>query len=553
MQYILPILLIIPLIGAIGGSMLPHTFTGKWWGILVSVATAIVGLIVAVNYDWSVGGMQFNYDGPIFDGLNAGIRLGVDSISIWLVLMTCVLHPLATTASFRSIRKRTKEHYAWFNLILFAMIGAFVARDALLFYTFFEFSLVPLFFIVGIWGGPQRREAAAKLFLYTFAGGVLTLLAIVYTGLRAGTFDMTGEGGLVAFVQQGGLTTDERFWVLLGLLAGFGVKTPIFPLHTWLPLAHTEAPTAGSVDLAALVLKLGTYGLVRLALPVMIGVGGGVLFPVVYNILAALCVIGVLYGALVAWAQTDIKKLVAYSSVSHLGFCVLGMLALNQIGLQASVFYMVNHGINTGALFLIIGMIYNRYHTRDIREISGLGKAMPKMSFFLVLFIMASVGLPGTNGFIGEFLTLLGAFTSEHLHRGYAVVAAIGVIFGAMYLLRLAGGVLFGPLTYPVLAGEHASEDVEGHRTVHPKYVTGGDITGREVLVLVPLAILSIGLGVWPSPMLQSMVGPARDILAGGQTTVIAQPLAENREGASDLRETLAPSRLASDSVTFDR
>ncbi|HEV7302195.1 MAG TPA: NADH-quinone oxidoreductase subunit M [Tepidisphaeraceae bacterium] len=512
MQYLLPILLIIPLIGAIGGSLLPHTFTGKWWGIVVSIATAIVGGIIAFNYDWAAGGVQFAYEGAVFERLNSGIRLGVDSISIWLVLMTCVLHPLATTASFRSIRKRTKEHYAWFNLILFAMIGAFIARDGLLFYAFFEFSLVPLFFIVGIWGGPDRKQAAAKLFIYTFAGGVFTLMAILYTGLQAHSFDMTA---MITHAQTA-MTSTERFWVLLGLLAGFGVKTPIFPLHTWLPLAHTEAPTAGSVDLAALVLKLGTYGLVRLALPIgLVGPNGTVLFPVVLNVLATLCVIGVIYGALVAWAQTDIKRLIAYSSVSHLGFCVLGMLALNQVGVQASVFYMVNHGINTGALFLIIGMIYNRYHTRDVRELSGLGKAMPKMAFFMVLFIMASVGLPGTNGFIGEFLTLLGAFTSDHLHRGYAIVATIGVVLGAVYLLKLSGSILFGPLNYPPLP-ENAED---GHRTVHPKYVTGGDITGREVLVLTPLAILSIGLGVMPSFMLQSMVNPVREILAGQPTT----------------------------------
>src|SRR5688572_5879589 len=211
MEYILPIILIIPLLGAIGGSLLPPTFTGKWWGILVSLATAFCGFLMAFNFDWNAGGMQFVFDGPVFERLNAGIRLGVDSISMCLVLMTCVLHPLATTASFRSIRKRTKEHYAWFNLLLFAMLGAFVARDALLFYTFFEFSLVPLFFIVGIWGGPDRKAAAAKLFIYTFTGGVFTLMAILYAGLRAGDFDISA---MVAYAQTS-LSETERFWVLL--------------------------------------------------------------------------------------------------------------------------------------------------------------------------------------------------------------------------------------------------------------------------------------------------------------------------------------------------
>jgi NADH-quinone oxidoreductase subunit M len=304
------------------------------------------------------------------------------------------------------------------------------------------------------------------------------------------------------------MTDRERFWVLLSLLLAFAVKTPLFPLHTWLPLAHTEAPTAGSVDLAALVLKLGTYGLLRIALPIgLIAADGHVLFPGVLTFLAILCLIGIIYAALVAWVQTDIKKLVAYSSVSHLGFCVLGMLALNTEGMAGSVLYMINHGIVSGALFLIVGMIYNRYHTRDINELSGLARAMPRMAFFLMIFVMAAVGLPGLNNFVSEFLTILGAFVSPHLGITYGVIASTGIVLGAIYMLHFAAKLLFGPLHYPLL-----SEDRDSHVTVHPKYVPGGDITNREVLVLTPLALAVIVLGVFPRPFLRAVERPLNEI-----------------------------------------
>src|SRR3954470_17559111 len=250
--------------------------------------------------------------------------------------------------------------------------------------------------------------------------------------------------GLITFCQTH-LSNTERFWVLMSFLAAFGVKTPLFPLHTWLPLAHTEAPTAGSVDLAALVLKLGTYGLLRIALPIgLITSDGHVLFPIVLKALGVVCLIGIIYGALVAWVQTDIKKLVAYSSVSHLGFCVLGMLALNPEGMAGSVLYMINHGIVSGALFLTVGMIYNRYHTRNINELSGLARAMPKLGFFMVLFGMASAGLPLTNSFVSEFLSILGTLTSPHLGVIYGVIAATGVVLRAVYMLHLLAKVMFG-------------------------------------------------------------------------------------------------------------
>lgn len=516
-RYLAVGILVVPLIGVIGGMLLPPRMRGKTWGLGVSASTLFAAFAMALHYDWHQGGYEFVVKGPRIESLGFQFSLGLDQISLLLVLLTAVLHPIAVTASLRSVHMRSREHYANMNLLLVFMLGTFMATDLLLFYAFFEASLVPLFFIVGIWGGKERRRAAVTLFLYTFSASVFALASIVYLGLRAQTFDIPS---VVAFAQNH-MTNTERFWVLLGLLAAFCVKTPLFPVHTWLPLAHTEAPTAGSVDLAALVLKLGTYGLLRIALPVgLITADGSVLFPQVLNVLAVLCLIGIIYGALVAWVQTDIKKLIAYSSVSHLGFCVLGMLALNPEGMAGSVLYMINHGIVSGALFLTVGMIYNRYHTRDIRELSGLARAMPKLAFFMMLFTMAALGLPGLNGFVSEFLTILGAFTSEHLGVTYGVIASLGIILGAAYMLRFGTTLLFGPLHYPLVHEEHGT-----HQTVHPKYVPGGDITNREVLVLLPLAILVIVLGVFPTPILRSLEKPLNAIRHAGAAGAVDRPV----------------------------
>jgi NADH-quinone oxidoreductase subunit M len=432
------------------------------------------------------------------------------------------------------------------NFLLVTMLGAFLATDLMLFYMFFEASLIPLFFIVGVWGGTERRRAANKLFLYTFAASIIALPGILYLGLRAGTFYMPD---VIAFAQGLGhvagheaFTSTERFWVMLSLLAAFAVKTPLFPLHTWLPLAHTEAPTAGSVDLAALVLKLGTYGLLRLAIPIgLVSHDGGIVAgfgPIVLKVLCVLCLIGIIYTGLIAWVQRDIKRLIAYSSVSHLGLCVLGILALNPTGMGGSVLYMINHGITSGALFLVVGMIYNRYHTRDITQISGLAKAMPKLSFFLMLFSMAAVGLPGLNGFVSEFLSLLGVFTSDHLGVFYGVFAATGLILGALYMLKFATNLLWGPLHYPVMHPED-----ETHETVHPKYVPGGDITGREVFVLTPLALACVLLGIFPTPLLRALEGPLAR-LRNETTTAVVQPAKPTTPTAA-VADVLASSAVA--------
>jgi NADH-quinone oxidoreductase subunit M len=509
------------------GMFLPQRMRGKTWGLAVSASTLFAAISMALQYDWALGGFQFVVRGPKIASIGAEFALGVDQISLMLVVLTALLHPIAVTASLRSVHTRPREHYANMNLLLVFMLGTFMATDLLLFYAFFEASLVPLFFIVGIWGGKERRRAANTLFLYTFAASVFMLAGVVYLGIRLGTYympdtrlaDGTIAPGMITLAQQS-LSNTERFWVLMSFLVAFGVKTPLFPLHTWLPLAHTEAPTAGSVDLAALVLKLGTYGLLRIALPIgLINKDGTVLFPVVLQALAVVCLIGILYGALVAWVQTDIKKLVAYSSVSHLGFCVIGMLALNPEGMSGSVLYMINHGIVSGALFLIVGMIYNRYHTRDIRELAGLASAMPRMAFFLMLFTLAAVGLPGLNGFVSEFLTILGAFTSPHLGIAYGAIAAIGIVLGAIYMIHFATKLLFGPLHYPLLP-----EDRDTHHTVHPRYVPGADITGREVLVLTPLAVAVVVLGLFPRPLLKAVERPLNDIRNAQMGGDVARP-----------------------------
>src|SRR5258705_1389772 len=375
----LVVVLALPMTGAVICALVRGARDARWVALGVSLVCFAATIPLLLHHNdlkpLSLGEIS---------AINFYFHIGIDSISVWLLALTTFLMPLAIAASFASIRERPKEYYAWMLLLNAAMVGVFVARDALLFYVFFELTLVPMFFIIGIWGGPERRAAAGKFFLFTFTGSLFTLAAIVYLGIKAGSFD------IVIFGQTAILSDKERFWLLLGFLAGFAVKVPLFPVHTWLPLAHTEAPTAGSVILAGVLLKLGTYGILRFAVPV--GFGSN---PTVLAIVGMLCVIGIIYGALVAWVQQDIKKLVAYSSVSHLGFCVLGLAALNIEGISGSILYMINHGLSTGALFLVVGMVYDRYHTRDINELSGLARKMPILPFFFMLFTFSTISLPG--------------------------------------------------------------------------------------------------------------------------------------------------------------
>ena len=547
MEYLLLILLVLPILGAVICALVPKDGLAKGPALAISLACAAVALVLLFRFDWGDPGVQFVSSFGRIEVIGFEVKLGVDSISLWLVALTAFLQPLAIAASFDAIRERAKEYYAWMLVLLTAMLGVFVARDALLFYVFFELTLVPMFFIIGIWGGPQRRYAAGKFFLFTFAGSVFTLAALIYLHVKADaggntTFDIRE---LLAFAHAN-LTPTQLLWVSLGFLAGFAVKVPLFPVHTWLPLAHTEAPTAGSVILAGVLLKLGTYGILLFVLPLgFYHPQQGILWPTFVKIVAVVCVIGIIYGALVAWVQQDIKKLVAYSSVSHLGFCVLGLAALNHEGVQGSVLYMINHGLSTGALFLVIGMIYDRYHTRDINELSGLARRMPVLAFFFILFTMSSIGLPGLNGFVSEFLTILGAFKAAHLGKAYGAFAATGIVLGAIYMLHMAARVIWGPLKTPGHTGERHGHALE--TTAHgleTKHVTHGqadqgqaaspghghhdstlptDIGAREIGILVPLAIAVVVLGVIPAKVLRTLEPPVSRMIGSGDGTP-AQP-----------------------------
>ncbi len=432
--------------------------------------------------------------------------VGVDGISLPLILLTSLLTPLAIWASFHAIQDRAKEYYSLFLLLFGAMLGVFCSRDLLLFYVFFEFTLIPMYFLVGIWGGANRRKAADMFFLYTFAGSVLTFAGVLYLGWKTYA---TGGGSLrfdldslYRLAAQGHLSATEQTWLFLAFFAGFAIKVPLFPMHTWLPLAHTEAPTAGSVILAGVLLKLGTYGFLRMSVPMLPEAAVNCA-----SWLAVLSVVGIIYGSLAAWVQTDMKKLVAYSSVAHLGFCMLGMFSLKMEGLTGSLLYMVNHGLSTGALFLCVGMIYERYHTREMSKIGGLARRMPVLTFFFVFFTLSSIGLPGLNGFIGEVLVLMGTFISHTAQRGspagplgplYAAVAGTGIVLGAVYMLFLCRKVLFGPL--------HEPEDHAEHE--HDAGALPIDLTAREVSILVPIALACLYIGIAPKPLFE-LVQPA--------------------------------------------
>ena len=462
--------------------------------ILLFMGVGPTGLIAESNWTWIAVGARDVASGSLASGLQISYHLALDAISAPLIALTGVLAPLGVACSFTAIRHRVREYYAWLLALMAGMFGVFAARDVLLFYIFFEFTLVPLYFLIGIWGGPERRYAANKFFLFTFVGSVITFAGIVYLAVRAAQLDYSG---LVSFdllrLSSLALTPTEQSWLFVALFCGFAIKVPFFPLHTWLPLAHTEAPTAGSVLLAGVLLKLGTYGFLRFSLP-MVPEGAVAWAPA----MGWLAVAGIIYGALCCWVQRDVKKLVAYSSVSHLGFCMLGMFSLLPVGLSGSVLYMINHGISTGALFLVVGMLYERYHTRDMNALGGLARKMPIAAFFLILFTLSSIGLPGLNGFVSEFTTLLAAYASPVLGPAFGALGATGILLGAIYMLYMVGKVLFGPLKEPP-------------HDAHDEAALPADLNTREIATLAPLAVLAVVLGVAPRLVTDTLDANLRD------------------------------------------
>lgn len=498
-------LLLFPLIGAASIFVLRSSMS-KWIALFVSVIVFLMSVLMASLFgQWGTPNTGFMSHVPWLNAMGITLDVGVDSVAMLLVLLTTLLTPLCVWGSFTAITKRKREYYAWLLILETAMLGVFSAQDLILFYVSFELTLVPMFFLIAIYGGKNRAHASMKFFIYTFTGSLFTLAGFVYIAWQyqqsTGTLDWSFSiFTLTQFATT--LTSTEQSWILLALLAGFAVKIPVFPVHTWLPLAHTEAPTAGSVILAGVLLKLGTFGVYRFVLP-MVPEAIVAYAPTI----AVLAIIGILYAALICWVQDDVKKLVAYSSVSHLGFCILGLVALNPIGLEGAVLYMLNHGLSTGALFFLIGMMYERYHTRDMNAIGGLAKKMPVWSFFMVFFVLASVGLPGLNGFVSEFMCLIGTFTASSsnttwpgvLGPEYAAIAAIGMVIAAMYLLIMVGKIVFGNLKEP------KQED--------GKCNLPADLSPREIGILVPLAALCIWIGVQPTFFTDAMRGSVEDVL----------------------------------------
>ena len=515
----LAVLMGLPLLGALLVGLGPER-QAKWLAFAWAMLTLAVGVFAAFDFTWTgaeAGTFQFAASWTWIESLGVTLSVGADSVAMMLILLTVLLGPICVAGSFTAVTTRPRLFYASLLVLQAAMTGVFASRDIVLFYLCFEFTLAPMFVLIREWGSTNRRAASIKFFLYTFTGSILTLAGLVYVAWFHTTLAPTdafahfGEWSfniqhLLMAAQR--MSVTEQVWVLLAMLAGFAVKVPIFPVHTWLPLAHTEAPTAGSVILAGVLLKLGTYGLYRFAIPfapqAMVALAPA---------LATLAIVGIVYAGLVCWAQRDVKKLVAYSSVSHLGFCVLGLAALNMAGASGSVLYMINHGISTGALFLCIGMIYERYHTRSMDELGGLAARMPVWAFFMVFFTMASVGLPGLNGFVSEFLTMLGAFQASEVWGGlpgatpgvlgpvYGAIAASGVIVAAIYLLYMVGRIVFGPLKEPEDHGHHRG----------PKLPR--DLSLREILVLTPLAVLCVVLGLYPTPVLHALEAPTQQTL----------------------------------------
>jgi NADH-quinone oxidoreductase subunit M len=484
---LLTIILFLPLVGALvllGLSSARHIAI-RGCALVVMLLTFAVSVVLFVLFDADLPQMQFRERAAWISSLGIHYDLGVDGISLPLVLLTTFLSPLALLGAWQSIETKVKE-FAIFLLVLeTAMLGVFLALDLFLFFIFWEAMLIPMYFLIGVWGGEQRIYATVKFVLYTMAGSAVMLVGIL--ALYFLNLEHTGQQSFNLFdFYRLPLTLGWQKLLFVAFFLSFAIKVPLFPFHTWLPDAHVEAPTAGSVILAGVLLKMGTYGFIRFCLP---------LFPQATEVYAPwvslLAVIGIIYGALVAMVQPDAKKLIAYSSVSHLGFVILGIFSGTMAGLQGSIIQMVNHGLSTGALFLLVGMIYDRRHTRLIADYGGLWQQTPLFAVFFLVVMFSSIGLPGLNGFVGEFLILLGAFETQ---RTFAVFAALGVILGAVYMLWLYQRLMFGDITH------------EANRRLT-------DLSGREIALLVPIVVLMFWIGIYPGTFLRKMDAASAHLL----------------------------------------
>jgi len=499
----LTILTFFPLVGVLALLFLPSDNKSliRWTALGASLLTFGLSLWALTKFTASNPDLQLvaKYDWITVAGWNIQYHLGVDGLSILLVLLTTFLTPISILSTWTAVEERVKDFMIFFLLLEVGMTGVFLAQDLFLFYIFWEFTLVPMYFLIGIWGGPRRIYAAVKFFLYTMAGSILMLLAILWLGIAGGTFSVP------ELILKGGIPADIQWWLFLAFTAAFAIKVPMWPLHSWLPDAHVEAPTAGSVILAGVLLKMGTYGFLRFNIP---------MFPEATlraaPWIALFATIGILYGAAVSYAQADVKKLVAYSSVSHLGFVMLGLFALNAQGVQGAILQMVNHGLSTGALFLLVGMIYEQTHTRELKVYGGLWKITPIYGSIMLIVALSSMGLPGLNGFVGEFAILLGAFGSTAIGTPwYAGISAAGVIMAAIYILYMFQKMFLGP------QGEIVDEvKKHGHAL--------RDLNWREIATIVPILVFIFWIGLYPAPFFNLMAPSVDKLVAALQTAALA-------------------------------
>lgn len=499
----LTLLTFFPLLGVLVLLFIPSDKKNvlRWTALVTTLITFGLSIWVLTLFNASNPDLQLvaKYDWITVAGWTIQYHLGIDGLSILLVLLTTFLTPISVLSTWTAVEERVKDFMLFFLMLEVGMTGVFLAQDLFLFYIFWEFTLVPMYFLIGIWGGPRRIYAAVKFFLYTMAGSILMLLAILWLGIHQGTFSVPD------LISKGGIDPHTQLWLFIAFAAAFAIKVPMWPLHSWLPDAHVEAPTAGSVILAGVLLKMGTYGFLRFNLA---------LFPQAAiqaaPWIALLATIGIIYGAAVSYAQADVKKLVAYSSVSHLGFVMLGLFALNPQGISGAILQMINHGISTGALFLLVGMIYEQTHTREIKVYGGLWKVTPIFGTIMLIVSLSSMGLPGLNGFVGEFTILLGAFGSKAIGSPwFAGISALGVIMAAVYILYMFQKIFLGPEGSIV-------EEVKKHGHALR------DLNTREIITVVPLLIFIFWIGLYPAPFFHLMAPAVDKLVAGLQTAAMA-------------------------------